>query len=226
MTEHRLAGPTKASQSGHGDRLSLQGMVFKAQDQSSSQLQALVAAAMEGDGAARDELARCVLPRVRRTVAMAYGGGPERDDLVQIAMARAFERLGSYRGEAGFHFWIDRVTANVIKDFYRSRRWTWLPLFEADSVPADPLAAPWPDREVETNELMERLDVHLGRMKPNQRMAVVLHLLHGYTSSEVAVLLDVKFDAARKRILRGRKELMRRLKRDPRCREMLLRRGE
>jgi len=185
----------------------------------------LVTASVAGDTSAREELARSSLPRVRRTVLMAYGHGPDRDDLIQIAMARVFDRLESFRGEASFFTWVDRVTVNVVKDHFRRRRWAWLPLFEEEPAAVEVNTTPRPDQELERSELMDRLAEHFDRLSPKLRLPLVLHLVHGYSSAEVSVMLDLKFDTARKRILRGRKELIRRLGRDPRCREMLAERG-
>jgi len=78
-----------------------------------------------------------------------------------------------------------------------------------------------PDQEVERYRLLQRLGGHLSKIKEKRRMPLVLSLLHGYTVPEIAAILDVSFDAAKKRLLRGRRDLLGRLKRDPYCREML-----
>lgn len=183
---------------------------------------ALANAAISGDLSARDQLAYHVLPRIRRTVMMSYGFGSDQDDLVQIAMAKVFTRLDSYRGESSFFVWADRVTINVVRDHFRRQRWTWLPWFEDEIPPDDGTPRVTPESEVARAELLGRLSEHFNKLKPGQRLPLVLHLVHGYTVAEVAAIMDIKLEATRKRLLRGKKELVRRVSKDPHCRVVLL----
>lgn len=48
----------------------------------------------------------------------------------------------------------------------------------------------------------------------------MLSLLHGYSIPEIAALLDLRYEATKKRLYRGRDELHERLRGDPRCREL------
>jgi RNA polymerase sigma-70 factor, ECF subfamily len=189
---------------------------------SAEETRALATAAVSGDDMARDQLARLCLPRVRRTVMMSYGYGPDQDDLVQTAMAKVFMRLDSYRGESSFFVWADRVTINVVRDNYRRQRWTWLPWFDDEAPPDDGRPNPSPESEVARAEILERLADHFGKLKPGQRLPLVLHLVHGYTVAEVAAIMDIKLEATRKRLLRGKRELVRRVSKDPGCRRVLV----
>ena len=60
---------------------------------------------------------------------------------------------------------------------------------------------------------------HIQRLKPGHRLPVTLSLLHGYTTPEIAALMEIQLEAAKKRLQRGRKELEERLRRDPACRD-------
>jgi RNA polymerase sigma factor (sigma-70 family) len=189
---------------------------------STEETRALATAAVAGDTMARDQLARHCLPRVRRTVVMSYGYGPDQDDLVQTAMAKVFMRLDSYRGESSFFVWADRVTINVVRDHYRRQKWTWLPWFDDEALPDDGRPRVSPENEVARAEILERLAEHFGKLKPGQRLPLVLHLVHGYTVAEVAAIMDIRLEATRKRLLRGKKELVRRVSMDPACRRVLV----
>ena len=182
---------------------------------------ALVTDAAAGGREALDALARQCLTRVRRTVAFSHGWSADSEDLVQTAMARILAGLSSYRGEASFRLWIDRVTINVIRDSYRRRRWIVLQMFDESSIDHQVERPPSPPEEVHRSMLMDRVSAHLAGLKPEHRLPLVLHLLHGYSVAEVAALLDLKFETAKKRLLRGRRTLMKRMKRDPVCREAL-----
>ncbi|MBW2533773.1 MAG: sigma-70 family RNA polymerase sigma factor [Deltaproteobacteria bacterium] len=182
---------------------------------------ALASATAAGDSRAREQLARWCLPRVRRTVALAYGRGGEAEDLVQIAMSKAFQKIGSYRGEASFFVWVDRITVNTVRDHQRRRQ-----LLSYFGEPGPELrnaeSVDRPDRELDRQRLLERLSGHFAAIKPIHRMPLVLSMLHGYTVPEIAAMLDIRFEAAKKRLQRGRRELLARVRKDPRCREALL----
>jgi RNA polymerase sigma-70 factor (ECF subfamily) len=174
-----------------------------------------------GDRPAREELARACLPRVRRTVLLATGGGPDTDDLVQSTMVRVFAGLDGFRGEAKFSTWLDRVTINAVREHFRRRTLVFLfPSGESrDALPAP--ASQEPDRRLEGQRLLERLSVHLAAIRPKKRMALILSTAYGYSVSEVAELTDCTTETAKKRLQHGRRELIARLQQDPRLASQL-----
>lgn len=177
-------------------------------------LRRLVAASTRGDALARRELAEECLQRVRRTILFTCGSEPQHDDLVQMAMARVFERLDRFDGGPGFFVWVDRVTLNLARDhFRREGRVRLVRLVEgaaADRAPAQDR----PDRLLERRQLMERLASHVAALKPAHRVPVTLSLLYGYTIPEISAVMELSYEAAKKRLYRGRAELMKRLERD------------
>jgi RNA polymerase sigma-70 factor (ECF subfamily) len=182
---------------------------------------ALVPRCVAGDRAARERLARWCLPRVRRTVMLSYGYGADTDDLTQIAVARIFSKLGTFRGEASFYAWVDRVTINTVRDHFRRRRYV-LPWTDGvDRADERAATAAEPDQELERYRLMERLSEHFAAIGAKRRIPLMLAVAHGYTVPEIAAMLDITRDAAKKRVQRGRRELIARLKKDPFCREAL-----
>jgi RNA polymerase sigma-70 factor (ECF subfamily) len=195
---------------------------FQAQPAATEPTAALVPACVAGDREARERLARFCLPRVRRTVMLSYGHGADTDDLVQIAIARVFAKLDTFRGSASFYVWVDRITINIVRDHFRRRRFVFSYDEESD-VTAERAGShdDEPDREFERYRLMEKLAAHFAAIKPKRRMPLVLAVAHSYTVPEIAAMLDISCDAAKKRLQRGRKELIGRLKRDPYCREVL-----
>jgi DNA-directed RNA polymerase specialized sigma24 family protein len=113
---------------------------------------------------------------------------------------------------------------NAVRDHFRSRRWVVLqpldeenPEHQVAQVPTDELS--------ERSRLMRRLATHFAGLRPALRLPLVLALLHGYTVPEIAVILDIGFEAAKKRLLRGRRELLDSLEQDPYCRAILAEMG-
>ncbi len=185
-------------------------------------LDGLVGASLAGDAGAREQLARWCLPRVRRTVLLTCGSGPDVEDLVQISMARIIAKLHSFRGEASFFVWADRITVNVVRGHFRRQSWLKQRIFEYWTTQQLLEEAPErPDRSCARSRLFDLLALELGKLKPDQRLPVVLHMLHGYTVPEIAAMLEISFEAAKKRLQRGRRALIARLQRHPACRELL-----
>jgi RNA polymerase sigma factor (sigma-70 family) len=190
---------------------------------SSAQVLDLVSQTAAGSRTAADALARWCLPRVRRTVLASVGAGPEGDDLVQNVMAQVLTKLHTFRGDASFYVWVDRITVNEVRGHYRRRRFrmTRLSDYSKEAGFRTNAAAPMPSEEVDRSRLMARLSNHIQRLKPAQRLPVVLSLVHGYTAPEIAAMLDLSFEATKKQIQRGKQDLQERVRRDPACRSLL-----
>ncbi len=180
-----------------------------------AQLQVLVDATIAGDGRARETLARRCRRRVRRTVYLALGPGPDTEDLAQVATTQVMTHLNGFRGESSFWIWVDRIVANVVRAHFRRRRWAVFQRYDDGSSVHRGDAPPHIDDLAEEQRALRRLAGHLGELSPSLRQPLVLVLLHGYTVPEVAAILELSFETAKKRIYRGRRELVRRLRQDP-----------
>lgn len=185
-----------------------------------SRLEGLLEACRDKDPAALDTLARWCLPRVRRTVLLARAGD-EAEDIVQIAMGRVFAKLSTFRGEASFFVWVDRIAVNSVRDSYKKKRLVLLG--NPDEVPErlERGGASRPDVELSRQRLFDSLAGHFRAIKPSWRLPLVLSLLQGYSVPEIAAILDLSLDTAKMRLRRGRRDLLARLKRDPQCGETL-----
>jgi len=183
-------------------------------------LEGLVEACLRDDRVALDALARLCLPRVRRTVLLARAGD-EAEDVVQIAMSRIFSKLFTFRGEASFFVWVDRIALNAARDSYKKRRLVLLA--DPDAVPEDAErdGAARPDTELVRSRLFARLADHFHAIAPDRRLPLVLSLFQGYSVPEIAAILDLSLDQAKMRLRRGRRDLLARLKKDPQCGEAL-----
>lgn len=174
-----------------------------------------------GDRAAREELARVCLPRVWRTVYLSCNGGPDVEDLVQTAMIQTLNDIGQFRGTGDFFRWLDRVTLNVVRQHFRRRYLkALLPSSDTLESAADTRGIP-EDRQLESARLLRRLAHHLDHLRPKQRAAVVLSIVQGYTVSEIALITGTNVETAKKRLSRGRQDLVARVQRDPYCRQIL-----
>ncbi|MBW2277193.1 MAG: sigma-70 family RNA polymerase sigma factor [Deltaproteobacteria bacterium] len=180
----------------------------------------LLQACSAGDRSAREQLARWCLPRVRRTIALSWGYGPDTEDLIQLVMTRVFAKLDTFRGEARFFTWVDQVAINAVRNHATKKHRVFLASSNPDSLP-EPIDWETPERALEQRRLLDQLARHFAAIRPKRRLPLVLSVLHGYSVPEIAAIMGISFDAAKKRLQRGRQDLTARLKRDPRCREAI-----
>ena len=143
----------------------------------------LVRAAHGGDRAARDELFARYLPRVRGLVALRMGERlvdfVDRDDVVQEAMLRVFDRLDQFRAdeasqrEGGFVCWVASLVHSRVVDAFRAagadkrgggsvRRTSELSANSAIELRAD--GAPTPSAIVSKGELDPELERGAARL--------------------------------------------------------------
>jgi len=174
-----------------------------------------------GDVASRERLADACMPHVWRTVYLSCNGGPDVEDLVQTALMQAFVDLPRFAGKGSFLSWLRRVTVNVVRQHYRRRAVrSLLPFsdrldgFEARGTASAAQAA-------EGERFMARLAAHLWKLKEKNRTAVVLSLVDGCSASEIALVVGCGPETAKKRLARGRDELVARLTTDTYCAQLL-----
>jgi RNA polymerase sigma-70 factor, ECF subfamily len=162
----------------------------------------LLAAHVDGDPEAFAELVRRHRDRLWAVALRTIGDREEAADAVQDALLSAYRAAGSFRGESAVTTWLHRVVVNACLDRVR-RRGTrpTVPLPDDDVVDSQPDAA----GRVET-----RLDVAaaLATLPAEQRAALVLVDMQGWSVEEAARILDVAPGTIKSRCARGRARLL------------------
>lgn len=163
-----------------------------------------------GDGDAFAELVRRHAPRVRALCAVTLGGPGEAEDAAQEAFLKAHRALARYSGAASFGTWLHRIAVNHCLDVLRAagrRRADSLDaLLEADaSALGRALAEPSSAQALEDRDTVERL---LGRLNPEQRLALTLREAEGMSYEEIAAAMSCSLDSVKARIRRARAELL------------------
>lgn len=177
---------------------------------------ALAGAAANGDQVARRDLVDRVLNQVRRTTAYLINGGPEADDLAQLALMQILGSAGSYRGECSLEYWADRIAVRtVMKHIHKVRRRERLSeAVHEPSVPSEDI-----EGQAESHGLRKRLAVLLQKLSSDRRTAVVLHHVQGYDLSEISELTGAPVNTVRDRLRIGRAQLRQHILRDPALRD-------
>jgi RNA polymerase sigma-70 factor (ECF subfamily) len=128
-------------------------------------------------------------------------------EMVQDIFVRAWERLGSFRGEAAIGTWLHRVGVNLILNQLRvARRDVARFTDDEPEVSAPETAAP--DHGVDARI---DLDAAIARLPAGARAAFVLHDIEGYAHDEIAQMLGLAPGTIRAQLWRARRQLMRHL---------------
>jgi RNA polymerase sigma-70 factor, ECF subfamily len=175
----------------------------------------LVAAWQRGDEAAFDALIDRFTPRVFGICHRYFGDPTDAEEATQETFVALLRRGGSFRGQSRFSTWLYRVATNVCHDLgrKRSRRPSTVPLDpDPDGGPPhgerlrDERATDAEDALLAA-ELGSELTAALRRIDVDQRTAIVLHDVYGYTYEEIAGRTDVAVGTAKSRVHRGHARL-------------------
>ncbi|HTW23519.1 MAG TPA: RNA polymerase sigma factor [Candidatus Baltobacteraceae bacterium] len=173
----------------------------------------LIQSCLRGDGPAWEELVRRYTRRVYNLCYRFTGNGTAAEDLTQEVFIRVYRTLGSYQAVYGaFPTWLTSVTRNMLVDHYRRTRRDRLTDSIDDAMPQleethSPVRSP--DRQLQANELSEKLQQGLAKLSPELREAVILRDLQELEYSEIRAVLQVPEGTVKSRINRGRIELAR-----------------
>jgi RNA polymerase sigma-70 factor (ECF subfamily) len=140
----------------------------------------------------------------------------DHDDLVQAAFEQIVVTLSrrSYAGACSLRTWASSIASHVGFNALRSRRRERRVLDREIGVDVEPARAPIDvEGEATARAELERLRIQLSEMKSSHAEAVFLHDVLGHELAEIALMTQVSVSAAQSRLVRGRRELFRRLDR-------------
>jgi RNA polymerase sigma-70 factor (ECF subfamily) len=187
----------------------------------------LLAAVRAGDPTAAAAFCRRIRPLVERTVRRLLGRlDDDGQDLAQMAVIDLVFEIDRFRGECALDHWVCTVTAHIVYKHIRRRRlerrlFSRLLAGESGGAgyiePAAPAASP-----ISRSLCLQVLTI-LDRISDKLAWAFVLHDVCGYDLQEIAEITGVTHAAAQSRLVRGRRELHRRIGANPELAELLVR---
>lgn len=165
-------------------------------------------AAAKGDMEAFERLYARHAGRVRRVAEWTLGSD-DVGDVVQDAFLRVWQKLGSFRGDASFKTWLDRVATRVfLRARERERRRV------GRHVPLDTGAGQAPARSDRPDV---RIDIEraVDLLPEGARLVFVLHDVQGMRHAEVAERLGITTPTSRSQLHRARMILREHLDGEP-----------
>jgi RNA polymerase sigma-70 factor (ECF subfamily) len=130
------------------------------------------------------------------------------EELVQDTFVRAWQKLGSFRGESAFSSWLHRLGVNVVLTEQRSRRRRDARIVAVE----DPAVHEKPRQRVGGGQRMD-LENAIDQLPPGARRAFVLHDVEGYAHQEVAEMCGIAVGTSKAHVHRARKLLRKALRR-------------
>lgn len=162
--------------------------------------------AASGDASAFERLYRSHVPRVYSLVRRMLTD-EDADEIAQDVFVRAWQKLGTFRGEAAFGTWLHRLAVNVIlarRKALGTRRKRYL---ESDAslemVPARRAGL----------EMTMDFETAMARLPDGAREVFVLHDVEGYRHEEIAEMLGLAAGTSKSQLHRARMSLRRHLER-------------
>ena len=162
------------------------------------------ALAASGDAHAFERLYRAHVGRVHSLVRRMLND-EDADEVTQDVFVRAWQKLGTYRGEAAFGTWLHRLAVNVIlgrRQVLGQRRDRFFPDDTALATVSAGRSAP---------ELSLYFETAVARLPDGARQVFVLHDVEGYRHEEIANLLGLAAGTSKSQLHRARMALRRHL---------------
>jgi RNA polymerase sigma-70 factor (ECF subfamily) len=167
---------------------------------SAQSVEALVKEAQRGDARAFEEIYRALVGRIYALCLRMSRDAQRAEELTQDVFVRAWERLGSFRGEAKFSTWLHRLAVNVVLQAGRaaSRR------SAREEVMEDPGRYL---KRAERSMPGTRLDLEraIAALPDGAREVLVLRDIYGYKYREIAEMQGVALGTVKAQIHRARR---------------------
>lgn len=155
------------------------------------------------DQAAFGRLLSRHLTSVHRYLVRLTGSGADADELSQETFLRLWQRAGSYRpGTVKLTTWLHRVAHNLAVDELRRRRPEPL---DTDGPAMDHHSDP--ELLAVSHETGRRLHAAIGALPANQRAALLLCQVQGFSNRDAADILGVSVRSLESLVARARRTL-------------------
>jgi RNA polymerase sigma-70 factor (ECF subfamily) len=171
----------------------------------------LLGAHVDGDPHAFSELVHRHRDRLWAVALRTTGDPEEASDALQDAMISAFRRADQFRGDSAVTTWLHRIVVNASLDRLRRRAVRHTQPLPDDlehlpgAVVADPLDA------IDRRETQLAISAALAELPPDQREAVMLVDVEGWSIEDAARQLGCPPGTVKSRCFRGRAKLAKRL---------------
>ena len=164
---------------------------------------ALMRAHVAGDASAFGEIVRRHRDRLWAVAIRTLGDREEAADAVQDALVSAFRSADRFRGDSAVTTWLHRIVINACLDRVRRRQSRPTVSLDDDNPQILTRGAALPY----DSDTALTVQAALQQLPAEQRVALVLLDMHGYSVAEIAAMLEVAEGTVKSRCARGRARL-------------------
>lgn len=157
----------------------------------------LVLRCQNGDRKAYEQLYRANVGKVYALCLRMCGNKTLAEDLAQDSFIRAWQKIGSFKGNSAFSSWLYRLTSNVVIGYLRQQsKWH---MIEFDNGVHE--------KKMGTDDMQtERHDLEkvLQRMPDQARVILILYEYLGYQHNEISELTGMAVGTSKSHLHRAR----------------------
>src|SRR6476469_9016481 len=162
----------------------------------------LITRVVAGDATAERELYETYVDRIYRLAFRLAGDDELARDFTQATFIRAFEKIGSFRGDSTLSTWLHSIGMYVsVSGLRKTKRLKTreAPMEEGLTVGAMPVQAE-PD-------LKERMARAIDSLSDKYRAVFVMHDVEGYTHEEISGALNIPIGTSKSHLFQARSKL-------------------
>ncbi len=171
----------------------------------------LIAAVLQGDAASFEPLIQKYSPRVFATARRYARRESEIEDIAQEVWLKAYQKLGSFRGEAPFEHWLMRMTVRTCYDFLRGHQRNRESSFSDLSEPESDWLERFASAPESASEDADAARLLVGRvlekLSPPARLVITLLEIEDRSIKEIAELTGWSVPLVKVRAFRARGEM-------------------
>lgn len=171
----------------------------------------LIQKCREGDLSSFDQLFNLYGKKIYQLAFRYFGNREDANDLTQETFLRIYRNISQYRGDAQLSTWIFRIATNLCYDELRRRKrrqeesldasFEWEEGYVSRQVADEGVD---PQDEVERRERMLLLQEKITALPSEQRVALILRDLQGFSYEEIADIQGCSIGTVKSRISRAR----------------------
>jgi len=130
------------------------------------------------------------------------------EDILQEVFIRAYNNLYKYNNSWSFSTWLYNIAVNVFKTQYKKKKKS-LESFDSEQIDYISCSiSDCPDSAYEMKEQRELIVKLINGLKNDQKIALVLKHIQGFSYKEIADILEVSPEAAKMKVQRARKMIL------------------
>ena len=164
-----------------------------------------------GEHKAQFQLYKLYYKAMYNTCLRIVNNSLEAEDIMQESFLKAFEKIGTYRGEVSFGAWIKRIVVNHSLDELRKRKLDLQSIEDSKVNPAtDDVSSEEDEKEIKAKA--EEIRDQINQLPDGYRIVLSLYLIEGYDHDEIGEILGISSSTSRSQCARARQKLIERLK--------------